>query len=73
MFHGWDIDDIVNTPVKRRKKRTVKTTKPNITKHVKKVRRNNHRKSPQSKSLIKTYLSTSEAIRVLFQPTRICD
>lgn len=27
MFHGWDIDDIVNTPVKRRKKRTVKATK----------------------------------------------
>lgn len=46
MFHGWDIDDIVNTPVKRRKKRTVKATKPDITK----TRKESKKKQPQKKS-----------------------
>lgn len=53
MFHGWDIDDIVNTPVKRRKKRTVKATKPNITKTRKERKKKQPQKSQQSKSLIK--------------------
>lgn len=49
MFHGWDIDDIVNTPVKRRKKRTVKATKADITK----TRKERKKKQPQKKSAIK--------------------
>lgn len=49
MFHGWDIDDIVNTPVKRRKKRTVKAIKPDVTK----THKERKKKHPHKKSAIK--------------------
>lgn len=49
MVRGWDIDEIVNTPIKRRKKRTVKATKPDITK----TRKERKKKHTQKKSAIK--------------------